>query len=97
MKCFADLAEQARGVVKGGNKGGLNSIINANFNKRCEITLISQPNTKMVETARSAGATAKFTGSGGAIVGTYKDEAMFKTLVEKLTPLNIEVIRPEII
>ena len=38
----------------------------------------------MVEAARSAGASAKFTGSGGAIVGTYEDEAMFAALQERL-------------
>ena len=34
----------------------------------------------MVEAARDIGASAKFTGSGGAIVGTYEDEAMFQKL-----------------
>ena len=31
----------------------------------------------MVETARRCGASAKFAGSGGAILGTYDGEAMF--------------------
>jgi len=50
----------------------------------------------MVETARTTGATAKFTGSGGAIVGTYKDEAMFEELVDTLAPLDVKVIKANV-
>ena len=50
----------------------------------------------MIQAARSVGASAKFTGSGGAIVGTYRDDAMFEALVAKLEPLGIKVFKPEI-
>jgi len=33
-----------------------------------------------VETARQCGASAKFAGSGGAIVGTYRDAAMLRPI-----------------
>jgi glucuronokinase len=51
----------------------------------------------MVEMARSAGASAKFTGSGGAIIGTYQDEIMFSKLKGTLNEHNIEVIKPNIV
>ena len=51
----------------------------------------------MVELARNTGASAKFTGSGGAIIGTYKDESMFEQLKRSLGEEDIEVIKPEII
>ncbi len=72
------------------------SLINANFDKRRSIYRISEENLQMVDTARSVGASAKFTGSGGAIVGTYEDEDMFKALKKELGRLKIKVIKPKI-
>ena len=54
-------------------------------------------NVEMIETARSLGCSAKFTGSGGAIVGTYEDEPMFEALVEKMRPLGVSVCKPQIL
>jgi glucuronokinase len=54
-------------------------------------------NLNMVNTARRLGATAKFTGSGGAIVGTYDGEEMFQKLVEGLEPLGMSVFKPQIL
>ena len=50
----------------------------------------------MVEVARSTGASAKFAGSGGAIVGTYRDEAMFQKLERELGKINCAVLKPTI-
>lgn len=46
----------------------------------------------MVEAARECGASAKFAGSGGAIVGTYDDEAMLQRLSEKLSAIGSQVV-----
>ena len=54
-------------------------------------------NRNMVELARSVGASAKFTGSGGAIIGTYRDNVMFKRLSQLLREHDIEVIKPRIV
>jgi glucuronokinase len=51
----------------------------------------------MVELARSAGASAKFTGSGGAIIGTYQDNSMYDNLKNILSRKNITIIKPEIL
>jgi glucuronokinase len=48
----------------------------------------------MIEAARAAGASAKFTGSGGAIVGVYDGEEMFERILSKLTPLGVKVLKP---
>ena len=40
---------------------------------------------------------AKFTGSGGAIIGTYKDERMFNELRKRLRQLSIKIIKPKIV
>jgi len=43
------------------------------------------------------GASAKFCGSGGAIVGTYKDEAMYEELSRLLSSLNISLLKPRFV
>jgi glucuronokinase len=50
----------------------------------------------MIKTAREAGATANFAGSGGAIVGTYEGERMYETLVSAMKPLGVVVIKPRV-
>jgi glucuronokinase len=51
----------------------------------------------MVYLARSSGASAKFTGSGGAIIGTYSDENQYEKLNEILRGNQIELIKPQIV
>jgi glucuronokinase len=48
----------------------------------------------MVEVARQCGASAKFAGSGGAIIGIYRDEAMYEELSEKLAAIGSRIIKP---
>jgi glucuronokinase len=72
-------------------------LLNANFDLRRKIYNISASNIQMVETARSVGASAKFTGSGGAIVGAYTDDAMFKNLEKALSAIGIRVFKPNLI
>ncbi len=74
----------------------LPALLNANFDRRAALCQISTGNLRMVAAARATGASAKFTGSGGAIVGTYRDESMFQALKTTLEPMGIHVIRPEI-
>jgi len=75
----------------------MHQLMNDNFNLRRKIIPISPGNIEMVELARSTGASAKFTGSGGAIIGTYKDESMFNELKTLMEHHHIEVIQPIIV
>ena len=50
----------------------------------------------MVAVARSCGASAKFTGSGGAIVGVCPDDATFARLEEALGRIKVRVLRPHV-
>jgi glucuronokinase len=94
MRVWADLARQTRDLLVAGRGREIGPLLNANFDLRRKIYRISDGNLRMVETARATGATAKFTGSGGAIVGTYRDESMFQDLVSALSPLGIHVLKP---
>lgn len=97
MKFWANLAEQVRGCLLKRDWTPIPALLNSNFDKRREIYNISEGNIRMVETARSSGASAKFTGSGGAIVGTYEDQAMYERLVTNLEKINVKVLKPIIV
>jgi glucuronokinase len=72
----------------------LGSLIDANFDLRHSICKIAPGQLKMVELAREAGASAKFAGSGGTIIGTYQDASGYERLKERLGSLGCRVIRP---
>jgi glucuronokinase len=57
---------------------------------------IAPENHRMVEVARSTGASAKFAGSGGAICGLYRDGRHYQELVDALGALRCTVLRPMI-
>lgn len=73
------------------------ALINENFDIRSRTITISAGNKQLVETARTVGASAKFTGSGGAIIGTYKDEAMYEKISTAMHSIGAEVIKPYIV
>ena len=97
MKSWADIADEVRTVLLAGKHHDIGHLLNANFDLRKSICRIHPDNIAMVDAARSVGASAKFTGSGGAIIGQYKDEKMFQELENTLAPLGIIILKPELI
>jgi glucuronokinase len=97
MKEWAKLSVEVREGIEKGKLDNLPDLINRNFDLRRSLISISHENIDMVETARSVGASAKFTGSGGAIIGTYADDNMYKALTGALGKKGIEVIKPKIV
>lgn len=97
MRYWANLTDQVRNVLVNDQKEKLGPLLDKNFNKRRSIYKISAGNIRMVETARALGASAKFTGSGGAIVGTYKDQKMLNRLKKELGKFGVRIIKPRII
>ena len=94
MQEWANMAEQGREALLAGDMDRFGELIDANFDLRAQVTELSPHNRKMVEAARSAGATAKFAGSGGAIIGTYSNEQHFDQLRSALAKRGITTIRP---
>jgi glucuronokinase len=97
MRFWADLTDKAKRCLLDGHLDKIGSLLNAGFDKRRQIYRIGNDNIRMVDAARSTGASATFTGSGGAIVGAYADERMFTELRKTLHRLNIKVIKPQIV
>ena len=96
MKTWADYAAEGRQALMVNDYEKLDRLINANFDLRAKIFKLSQGNLEMVHAARRAGATSHFAGSGGAIVGTYKDEDMFRRLQSELQKNGVAVLKPRI-
>ena len=97
MKFWARLADKVKRGLLSGDLDKIGEMLNANFDRRRQIYQISDENIRMVEAARSVGAGAKFTGSGGAIVGTYANARMFTELRKTLHKLNVKVIKPNVV
>jgi glucuronokinase len=91
---IADLARQGRDALLNGQVRLLPDLINQNFDLRKQIYTISEANQALIDTARTCGASASFTGSGGAIIGTYPDDATLNRLFVELKRLDARVIRP---
>jgi glucuronokinase len=97
MEKWAGYTEQFREALLKQDYHSMHELINANFDLRRSLIPITKGNIDMVEAARSAGASAKFTGSGGAIIGTYQNDEMYHNLVKAMAKKDIEVIKPTIV
>ena len=91
---IAVLAEQGRELLIKGDLVPLNELVNRNFDLRRKIMNISQSNIEMIETARNCGASAKFAGSGGSVIGFYTDNEMLTRLILEMKKINARVIKP---
>lgn len=97
MHRLAELTVEARAAILARDAEALGRAIDRNFALRQSICKLAPAHVEMVERARDAGATASFTGSGGAIVGTCPDDASLERLQAALEPLGCRVIRPRIL
>lgn len=93
MTHFASLAAEGRAALLRRDGARLAQLINENFDTRRRICKLPPWQVQMVEVARQCGASAKFAGSGGAIIGTYEGEDMYHALCEKLDGIGLRVIR----
>jgi len=97
MKRWAQITEEFKNALDERNYENMHKLIDENFDLRRSLIHVSQGNIEMIELARSVGASAKFTGSGGAIIGTYTNPVMFNQLKDTLSTHDIEVIKPNIV
>jgi len=91
---IAHLASEGKKAIIEQDFVKLSRLMDHNFDLRCKIMNINQSNKQMISVARTCGASAKFTGSGGSIIGIYKDDEMLKRLILNLKEINARVIKP---
>jgi glucuronokinase len=94
MQHFAGLTVQGRDALLNQDTDQLARLIDENFDTRCNIYKLPDWQVRMVETARQCGASAKFAGSGGAVIGIYRDEAMFDEISRRMATIGSLTIRP---
>jgi len=94
MTRFAGLAANGRAALLARDTELLARLIDTNFDTRRGIYRLPPWQIDMVDSARRCGASAKFAGSGGAILGTYTGEPMFATLRDTLAAMGSRTIKP---
>ena len=94
---FGTLSTLAKAAIEKKAMQTLSQLMNKNFDLRASICTISKSNMDMIRAARSVGASSKFTGSGGAIIGIYENENMFENLKKAMSKIDAEVIKPDIL
>ena len=75
----------------------LKKLMNQNFDLRSKIMNINDSNRELIETARSCGASSKFAGSGGSVIGIYDNNEMLTRLIVEMKKIKARVIRPYIL
>lgn len=87
MRMFADITERGRAAILAKDYATLADLMDENFALRRKLysdPALGQDNLTMVGIAQKHNAGAKFSGSGGAIVGLCRDQSKFSALQEEL-------------
>ena len=91
---MADLAASARTDLEQGDLEAAAAAVDANFDLRRRLGPLEEAHVEMVEVARATGASANYSGSGGAICGFVPDDDTRGRLVDALTGIGCSVIKP---
>jgi glucuronokinase len=94
---IAQKAKDAHLALMEGRSDDLHELMNQNFDLRCKIYNVPDSNKRLINAARACGASAKFAGSGGTIIGTYRDDDMLNQLFVELKKHNARVIKPFVV
>jgi glucuronokinase len=94
MQHFAALTARGRDALLTQDTATLSELINENFDTRRSIYQLPSWQVKMIDVARHCGASAKFAGSGGAVIGVYHGQAMFNEIRERMAEIGSKTIKP---
>ncbi len=93
MALLGKNAQTGYDALKSGESETFDRCIDRNFDLRASIYPITEKNLQMIQLARQLGATAKFPGSGGAIIGTYNKKSLFEELKTEFNKIGCQVIQ----
>lgn len=96
MPRFAAFAREGVQALQQADLASLNRLIDANFDLRHSICPLNPLHVEMIRKARSLGCSAKYCGSGGAIVGLLPDGMTHAVLAERMAEIDCEVVRPDL-
>jgi glucuronokinase len=89
---IAALAKRALTPLTLRDSAGLGVLLDENFDFRRRIYDLDPRHVELIETARGLGAPANYTGSGGAIVGLFRDDDHLAELRNALEALGCELL-----
>jgi glucuronokinase len=96
LKRLAEIAGTGKKALLQGDYKQFHDLMNENFDLRSRIMKISEGNFELIRAARDCGASAKFAGSGGSIIGMYSGERMYARLKARLEKLGAEAVKPKV-
>ncbi len=99
MAEFAGYAADCRAALEAGDWDEVGRLMNANFDLRRRLygdEVIGRANLRMITLARENGAPAKFSGSGGAIIGLYRDNQHFDELSARFAAEGFRIVKARI-
>jgi glucuronokinase len=94
LRQIGELAAEGKNALEKRDYEKLHTLMDQNFDLRRKIMNIRDADLALVETARKCGASAKFAGSGGSIIGFYHDDEMLNHLKVELKQVKARVINP---
>ncbi len=97
MNEWAGLTDRVRELLLTDRGTEIGPLLDRNYDLRAEVCQVSERNAAMVHRARECGVSAKFTGSGGAIIGVCETDERLGELKAHMAAQGIEVIRPTIV
>ena len=97
MAMKAALVDEALACLVNGEPDRLGPIMSRDFDIRRSVYNLSPENVRMIEIAREQDAHAKFSGSGGAAVGTYGDEEQFEVLRQAYAAAGYKTTRVAVV
>ncbi|MBI2300708.1 MAG: hypothetical protein HYU66_17505 [Armatimonadetes bacterium] len=99
MLQFASYAEQFRQALDAGDTDELGALMNANFDLRRQLygdEVIGRDCLRIIRIARECGASSTFAGSGGAIIGIYRDDRHFDELSAAFAAAGYPVVKARV-
>jgi len=89
----AALVDEAVACLERGGRHEIGPLLDRDFDLRRSVYTLSPQNVRMVEIARAHGSHANFSGSGGAMVGTYTDDRHYSGLEAAYTAEGYKLTR----
>ena len=89
---LGELARRARAALQAADRPELLRCVDQSFEARRRMLELDPRHVEMIECARSVGASANYTGSGGAIVAVCPDESVRERTARALQSLGCETL-----
>ncbi len=92
MIALAGCAREARAALRARDRAGFARCVDASFDARRRMLALAPRHVEMIEIARGCGASANYTGSGGAIVAVCNDERHRESVALALAQAGCETV-----